>query len=157
VQEFGVFRKLLDIFEAWLVWACGRRAKLGLYSSFGLKWILGRNGLGRLFKSCFGLDWMRLRAGSNRVGCKPYFKKTTKSGLDLVQGFNAFSVGLSSGPGMTSGSASSAAVVGSSSLAPEALGCSSVDFLVSFVHASSSRPKVSSPTAVLEKFFAAVP
>jgi hypothetical protein len=26
VQEFGVFRKLPNIFEAWLVWACGHRA-----------------------------------------------------------------------------------------------------------------------------------
>jgi hypothetical protein len=50
VLEFGVLRKLLDIFEAWLVWACGHRAKLGLYSSFGLKRRMGSNGLGRM---CF--------------------------------------------------------------------------------------------------------
>jgi hypothetical protein len=61
VQEFGVFRKLLDIFEAWLVWACGHRAKLGLYSSFGLKRRMDRNGLGQLFKSCFGLGRMRFK------------------------------------------------------------------------------------------------
>jgi len=61
VQEFGVFKKLLDIFEAWLVWACGHWAKLGLYSSFGLKQRMGRNGLGRLFKCCFGLGYIRLR------------------------------------------------------------------------------------------------
>jgi hypothetical protein len=65
VQEFGVFRKHLDIFEAWLVWACGNRAKLGLYSSFGLKQRMGRNGLGRL----------HLRAGSSRVGCRALFEK----------------------------------------------------------------------------------
>jgi hypothetical protein len=85
-QEFGVFKKLLDIFEVWLVWACGRRAKLGLYSSFGLKRRMGKNGLGRLFKSCFGLGRMRLRAGSSRVGCRHYSKKTTKSGLNPVHG-----------------------------------------------------------------------
>jgi hypothetical protein len=78
VQEFGVFKKLLDIFEALLVWACGHRAKLGLYSSFELKQRMGRNGLSRLFKSCFGLGGMRLRAVSSRVGCRPYLKKTTK-------------------------------------------------------------------------------
>jgi hypothetical protein len=152
VQEFGVFRKLLDIFEAWLVWAYGHRAKLGLYSSFGLKQILGR-----LFKSCFGLGRMHLRAGSSKVGCRPYFKKTTKSGLDPVHDFNAFSVGLSSSLGTTLGSASSVAVVGSSSSAPKDLGCSLVEFLVSSVHASSSPPKVSFFTAVLEKFSATIP
>jgi hypothetical protein len=33
-EEFGVLRKLLGIFEACLVWACGYRTNLGLYSSF---------------------------------------------------------------------------------------------------------------------------
>jgi hypothetical protein len=69
MQELGVFRKLLNIYEVCLVWACGHRAKLGLYSSFGLKRRMGKNGLGRMFKSCFGL------------GCRPYSKKNTKSGL----------------------------------------------------------------------------
>lgn len=40
---------------------------------------------------------------------------------------------------------------------PKALGCSSIEFPVSSMHASSSPPKVSSPVAVVEKFFAAVP
>jgi len=42
VQDLGIFKKLLDFFEAWLVWACGHKAKFGLYSSFGLKWRMGR-------------------------------------------------------------------------------------------------------------------
>jgi hypothetical protein len=53
-EEFGVYMKLLDIFDAWLVWACGCRARLVLYSSFGLKQILGNNGLGWVIKSCCG-------------------------------------------------------------------------------------------------------
>jgi hypothetical protein len=157
VQELAVFRKLLYIFEVSLVWACRHRAKLGLYSSLGLKGRMGRNGLGRLFKSCFGLGWMRLRVGSSKVGCRPYSKKTTKSSLDLIHGFNAFFVGLSSSPGMFLGSASLAVAVGSSSPARKALGYLLVEFPVSSVHASSSPPKVSSPAAVVEKFSAAVP
>jgi hypothetical protein len=66
-------------------------------------------------------------------------------------------VGLNSSSGTTLGSASSVATDGSSSLGPKALGCSSVKYPVSSVHASSSPPKVSSPVAVLEKFSAAVP
>jgi len=85
VQEIRVFRKLLDIFVEWLVWDCGHRSELGWSSSVGLKWRMRRN------KSCLGLGWMRLRAGSSRVGCRPYSKKTTKSGLDPVRGFNAVS------------------------------------------------------------------
>jgi hypothetical protein len=104
-------------------------------------------------KSCFWLGQMCLRAGSSKMGCRPYSgkkkkkKKTTKSGLDPVHGFNAFSMGLSSSAIL--GSASSATAVGS--MAPKALGCSLIEFLVSFVHFSSP-PKVLSPTAVVEKF-----
>jgi hypothetical protein len=75
------------------------------------------------------------------VGCRPYFKKTTKSGLDLVHGFNAFFVGLSLSPGTTLGSVSSAssvAVVGSSCPGTEAVCCSSVEISVSFVHVDST-------------------
>jgi hypothetical protein len=86
------------------------------------------------------------------VGCRPYSKNSTKSGLDPGYGFNAFSVGLSSSLGTILGSASSVVTVGSSSLVPKALGCSSVEFLVSSVHASSSPPKLSSPAVVVEKF-----
>jgi hypothetical protein len=68
---------------------------------------------------------MHLRAGSSRVGCRPYSKKTTKSGVDPIHGFNAFSVSLSSSPGTILGSASLAVAVGSSS-ALKALGCSLV-------------------------------
>jgi hypothetical protein len=60
---------------------------------------------------------------------------------------------LSSSPSTILGPASSAAAV--ASLALKALGCSSVELLVSSVH-SSSPPKVSSPVAVAEKFSTAV-
>jgi hypothetical protein len=64
-------------------------------------------------------------------------------------------MGLSSSSGTILGSVSWAATIGSS-LTPKALGCSSIEFPVSCVHASSSPPKVSSPAAVVEKFYAAV-
>jgi hypothetical protein len=97
-----------------------------------------------------------LRGGSSRVVCRPYLKKTTKPGLDPGHGFNAFSVGLSSSLGTVLGLTTSAAFVGSSP-APKALGCSSLEFSVSYVHTSSSPLKVSSSAAVVEKFSAAVP
>jgi hypothetical protein len=95
--------------------------------------------------SWVGPDAFRVRP--SRVGCRPYSKKTTKSGLDSVRGFNVVSVGLSSSSGTCLRSASSAAVVASST--PEALDCSLVEFL-------SSPPKVSYPAAVVEKFSAAI-
>jgi hypothetical protein len=66
-------------------------------------------------------------------------------------------VGLSLSPSTILGSASSVAAVGSSSPAPKALGCSSVEFSVSSVRACSSPPKFSSPASVVEKFSTAVP
>jgi hypothetical protein len=36
-EEFGVLRKLLGLFEAWVGWACECRPFLGLHSSVGLK------------------------------------------------------------------------------------------------------------------------
>jgi hypothetical protein len=99
---------------------------------------MGKNGLGRLLKRCFGLGRMRLRARSSRVGSTSYSIKSTKLGLDSVHGFKAFSVGLNSSLGTILGSESSTVVVGSSSLTPKALGCSSVEFSVSYMHAFSS-------------------
>jgi hypothetical protein len=85
------------------------------------------------------LFWVGLHTfkGSARWAVGPIRKKTSKSGLDPVHGFNAFSVGLSSSPGTFLGPASSATTI-------------------AYVH-SSSPLKVSSPTAVVEKFSAAVP
>jgi hypothetical protein len=37
VQELGILRKLLVIFEKWLLWACAHRSHLGWVSSDGLK------------------------------------------------------------------------------------------------------------------------
>jgi hypothetical protein len=42
VQEMGVFRKLLDLFEEWLLWASAHKSHLGWVSSIGLKRRLGR-------------------------------------------------------------------------------------------------------------------
>jgi hypothetical protein len=79
-EEFGVLRKLLGLFEAWIGWACERRPFMGLHSSVGLKWRIGRFGLGRLLKSGYGLGWRRFRDRSCRVGCRS--KKSSLSGFD---------------------------------------------------------------------------
>lgn len=79
-KEFGVLRKLLGLFEAYLCWACEHRHFLGLHSFVGLKWRMGRFGLGQLLKSSYGLGWRRLRDRSNRLGCRS--KKSSMSGFD---------------------------------------------------------------------------
>jgi hypothetical protein len=81
VQELGIFRKLLDIFEKWLLWACAHRSHLVLISSDGLKRSMGRT------KCCLGLGSMRFRARSRRVGCRSFSEKTRKSGLRRVDYF----------------------------------------------------------------------
>jgi hypothetical protein len=81
VQELGIFRKLLDIFEKWLLWACAHRSHLGWVSSYGLKRSMGRT------KCCLGLGSMRFRARSRKVGCRSFSKKTRKSGLRRVDYF----------------------------------------------------------------------
>jgi hypothetical protein len=68
----------------WIGWACGRRPRLGLLSSFGSKRLLGGFGLGWVFKSGNGLGWVRSRAGSKRLGFRPDFKKASEPGLDLT-------------------------------------------------------------------------
>jgi hypothetical protein len=78
VQELGIFRKLLVIFEKWLLWTCAYRSHLGWVSSDGLKRSMGR------IKCCLGLGKMRFRARSRRVGCRSFSKKTSKSGLRRV-------------------------------------------------------------------------
>jgi hypothetical protein len=78
VQELGIFMKLLDIFEKWLLWACAHRSHLGWVSSDGLKRSMGRT------KCCLELGRIRLRARSRRVGCRSFSKKTSKSGLRRV-------------------------------------------------------------------------
>jgi hypothetical protein len=148
-EEFGVLMKLLGLFEAWLGWACEHRLFLGLHSFVGLKWRMGRFGLGWLLMSGYGLGWRRFRDGSNRVDCRS--KKSSMSGFDQVRGSNAFSVGLRASSGSTLGLAASAGAV--SSLAPIALGCSSGECSVSALHSPSL--KVSSPAACVEVFAAA--
>jgi hypothetical protein len=140
-KEFGFLRKLVGLFEAWLGWACEHRLFLGLHSFVGLKWRMGRFGLGWLLKSGYGLGWRRFRDRSSRVGCRS--KKSSLSGFDQVRGSNASSVGLRASPGSTLGPAASAGVVAS--------GCSSGECSVPAVHSPSSL-KVSSPTAFVEVF-----
>jgi hypothetical protein len=149
-EEFGVLRELLGLFEAWIGWACERRPFLGLHSSVGLKWRIGRFGLGRLLKRGYGLGWRRFRDRSSRVGCRS--KKSSLSGFDQVRGSNAFSVGLRASPGSTLGPTASAGTVAFP--APFASGCSSGECSVSAMHSPSSL-KVSSPTALVEVIAAA--
>jgi hypothetical protein len=117
---------------------------LGLHSFVGLKWRIGRFGLGQLLKSGYGLGWRRFRDRSSRVGCRS--NQYSMSGFDQVRGFNAFSVGLRASPGSTLGLTASPA--------PIASGCSSGEYSVSAVHSPPSL-KVSSPTAFVEVFAAA--
>jgi len=79
-KEFGVLRKLLGLFEAWLGWACQNRLFWALHSSVGLKWRMDRFGLGQLLKSGYGLGWRHFRDRSSRVGCSS--KKSSMSGFD---------------------------------------------------------------------------
>jgi hypothetical protein len=81
VQELGIFRKFLDIFEKWLHWACAHRSHLGWVSSDGLKRSMGRT------KCCLGLGRMHFRARTRRVGCRSFSNKTRKSGLTRVDYF----------------------------------------------------------------------
>jgi hypothetical protein len=145
-KEFGVLGKLLGLFEALLGWACEHRLFLGLHSSVGLKWRMGRFGLGRLLKSGYGLGWRRFRDRSSRVGCRS--KKSSMSGFDQVRGSNAFSVGLRASSDSTLGPAASAGIVLFAS------GCSSGECSVSIVHSPLSL-KVSSPAALVEVISAA--
>jgi hypothetical protein len=150
-EEFGVLRKLLGLFDAWIGWACERRPFLGFHSSVGLKWRIGRFGLGRLLKSGYGLGWRRFRDRSSRVGCRS--KKSSVSGFDQVRGSNAFSMGLRASLGSTLGPT---VLVGAVAFpAPFALGYSSGECSVSALHSPSSL-KVSSPAALVEVIAAAL-
>lgn len=143
LEEFGVLRKLLGLFEAWLGWACERRHFLGLHSSVGLKWRIGRLGLSRLLKSGYGLGWRRFRDWFRTVGSRS--KKSSLSGLDQIRGSNACSVGLRASSGSTLGLTTSAGDV--TVPAPFASSCSSGDCSLSAVH---SPLKVSPPMALVE-------
>jgi hypothetical protein len=123
---------------------------LGLHSSVGLKWRMGRFGLGRLLKSGYGLGWRCFRDRSSRVCYRS--KKSSMPGFDQVQGSNAFSVGLRVSSGSSLGPVALAGVVASP--APFASGCSSGECSVSAVH-SPSTLKVSSPAAFVEVIAAA--
>lgn len=149
-EEFGVLRKLLGLFEAWLSWACERRPFLGLHSSVGLKWRIGRFGLGRLLKSGHGLGWRRFRDRSSRVGCRS--KKSSLLGFDKVRGSNACSVGLRASSGSTLRLTASEGAFAFQ--APYASSCSSGECSLFAVHSPSSL-KVSSPTALVEVIAAA--
>ncbi len=82
-MSVGFSRSFLVFLKCGLC-ACGHRNYLGLHFSFGLKWRMGRFGLSQMLKSGFGLGWRHLRAGSSRVGYRPYSITITKFGLDPV-------------------------------------------------------------------------
>jgi hypothetical protein len=118
VQELGIFRKLLDIFEKWLLWACAHWSHLGWISSDGLKWSMGRT------KCCLGLGRMHFRARTRRVGCRSFSIKTRKSGLTRRDFFKkAMNCGLASANGADAGMGSD--LLGTGSPKPDVVGFSS--------------------------------
>jgi hypothetical protein len=141
VQELGIFRKLLDIFEKWLLWAYAHRSHLGWVSSDGLKRSMGRT------KCCLGLGRMCFRARSRRVGCRSFSKKTPKSGLRRVDYIKkAKKCGLAPVHGPDAGMGSDPSGLGAS--APEAVGFSSASF-PTLKERSSPYPPVFSATEIL--------
>jgi hypothetical protein len=122
VQELGIFRKLLVIFEKWLLWACAHRSHLGWVSSDGLKRSMGR------IKCCLGLGRMHFRARrSRRMGCRSFSKKTSKSGLRRVDFIKKVkNCGLAPVHGSDAGMGSVPSGLGSP--VPEVVGFSSASF-----------------------------
>jgi hypothetical protein len=129
VQKLGIFRKLLVIFEKWILWACAHRSHLGWVSSNGLKRSMGRT------KCCLGLGRMRFRARSRRVCCRFFSKKTTKSGLRRVDYIKkAKKCGLAPVHGLDDGMGIVPSGLGAS--ASEAVGFSSASFPALKEHSS---------------------
>jgi hypothetical protein len=118
VQELGIFRKLLDIFEKWLLWACAHRSHLGWVSFDGLKRSMGRT------KCCLGLGRMRFRARSRMVGCRSFSKRSGLRRVDYIK--KAKKCGLAPVHGPDAGVGSVPSGLGAS--APEAVGFSSASF-----------------------------
>jgi hypothetical protein len=142
VQELGIFRKLLVVFEKWLLWACAHRSHLSWVSSDGLKRSMGR------IKCCLGLGRKRFRARrSRRVGCRSLSKKTSKSGLKRVDFIKKVKkCGLAPVHGSDAGMGSVPSGLGSP--APEVVGFSSASF-PALKELSSPYPSVFSSTELL--------
>jgi len=141
VQELGIFRKLLDIFEKWLLWACAHRSHLGWVSSDGPKRSMGRT------KCCLGLGRMHFRARTRRVGCRSFSNKTRKSGLTRMDYFKkAKKCGLASVHGFDVGMGSVPSGLGAPE--PEVVGFSSAS-LPELKERSSPFSPVSSSMEIL--------